>query len=166
MYVHTLLLFAKSLGRVSAMRGLVVTFSTTHFLHHRHRHHHHHHHRLLLHRHSHVWQTQSLALQSPSPSLSPCPNSAMPPHHRNGRPLVCRASLDPFSTLPVIIPAISDSTSTSSIADAGYSSASYYTSLGLFVLSVPGVWSLIKRSTKSKVRPSLSLSLSVSIDNW
>ena len=33
----------------------------------------------------------------------------------------------------------------------GYSQASYYTSLGLFVLSVPGVWSLIKRSVKSKV---------------
>lgn len=34
----------------------------------------------------------------------------------------------------------------------GYSLASYYTSLGLFVLSVPGLWSLIKRSVKSKVR--------------
>lgn len=34
---------------------------------------------------------------------------------------------------------------------AGYSVASYYTSLGLFVISVPGLWSLIKRSVKSKV---------------
>lgn len=34
----------------------------------------------------------------------------------------------------------------------GYSLASYYTSLGLFVISVPGLWSLIKRSAKSKVR--------------
>lgn len=33
----------------------------------------------------------------------------------------------------------------------GYSVASYYTSLGLFVISVPGLWSLIKRSVKSKV---------------
>eukprot|EP00897_Mesotaenium_endlicherianum_P006025 jgi/Mesen1/5450/ME000273S04691 len=33
----------------------------------------------------------------------------------------------------------------------GYSQASYYTSLGLFILSVPGVWSLIKRSAKSKI---------------
>ncbi|KAH0869720.1 hypothetical protein HID58_076742 [Brassica napus] len=32
----------------------------------------------------------------------------------------------------------------------GYSLASYYTSLGLFVISVPGLWSLIKRSVKSK----------------
>ncbi|KAL4583747.1 hypothetical protein LXL04_008330 [Taraxacum kok-saghyz] len=39
------------------------------------------------------------------------------------------------------------------LADAavGYSNASYYTSLGLFVISVPGLWSLIKRSVKSKV---------------
>lgn len=35
---------------------------------------------------------------------------------------------------------------------SGYSPASYYTSLGLFVISVPGVWSLIKRSVKSKVK--------------
>lgn len=34
---------------------------------------------------------------------------------------------------------------------SGYSLASYYTSLGLFVISVPGLWSLIKRSVKSKV---------------
>ncbi|KAM7265139.1 hypothetical protein ACFE04_002822 [Oxalis oulophora] len=33
----------------------------------------------------------------------------------------------------------------------GYSTASYYTSLGLFVISVPGIWSLIKRSVKSKI---------------
>lgn len=33
----------------------------------------------------------------------------------------------------------------------GYSLTSYYTSLGLFVISVPGLWSLIKRSVKSKV---------------
>jgi len=38
------------------------------------------------------------------------------------------------------------------LADSvGYSLASYYTSLGLFVISVPGLWSLIKRSVKSKV---------------
>ena len=104
---------------------------------------------------------EDMVVPSPSPSPSPWPNSTMPLHHRKKRrPLLgCRASLDPFSTLPVIIPAISDSST--SITDAGYSSASYYTSLGLFVLSVPGVWSLIKRSTKSKVGPSLSLLASI-----
>ncbi|GLJ49775.1 hypothetical protein SUGI_1057040 [Cryptomeria japonica] len=35
--------------------------------------------------------------------------------------------------------------------NSGYSTASYYTSLGLFLISVPGLWSLIKRSTKSKI---------------
>lgn len=43
--------------------------------------------------------------------------------------------------------------------DVGYSQASYYTSLGLFVISVPGLWSLIKRSVKSKV-PSSSTNAS------
>uniref|UniRef100_A0A2P2JWJ6 Uncharacterized protein n=1 Tax=Rhizophora mucronata TaxID=61149 RepID=A0A2P2JWJ6_RHIMU len=39
-----------------------------------------------------------------------------------------------------------------SVAESvGYSYASYYTSLGLFVISVPGLWSLIKRSVKSKI---------------
>ncbi|KAL5979679.1 hypothetical protein ACLOJK_019590 [Asimina triloba] len=43
------------------------------------------------------------------------------------------------------------STSMYEIAEnVGYSLASYYTSLGLFVISVPGLWSLIKRSVKSK----------------
>ncbi|KAI5066735.1 hypothetical protein GOP47_0017263, partial [Adiantum capillus-veneris] len=37
------------------------------------------------------------------------------------------------------------------ISEGGYSQASYYASLGLFVMSVPGIWSLIKRSTKSKI---------------
>lgn len=38
-----------------------------------------------------------------------------------------------------------------SFLGGGYSQASYYTSLGLFVISIPGLWSLIKRSVKSKV---------------
>ncbi|CDP16745.1 unnamed protein product [Coffea canephora] len=37
------------------------------------------------------------------------------------------------------------------VSGGGYSQASYYTSLGLFVISVPGLWSLIKRSVKSKI---------------
>ncbi|XP_060193930.1 protein COFACTOR ASSEMBLY OF COMPLEX C SUBUNIT B CCB1, chloroplastic [Lycium barbarum] len=41
--------------------------------------------------------------------------------------------------------------SVAAAADSGYSLASYYTSLGLFVISVPGLWSLIKRSVKSKI---------------
>lgn len=54
---------------------------------------------------------------------------------------------EPFSLLsvaPLVYPLIAE--------EAGYSQASYYTSLGLFLLSLPGLWSLIKRSAKSKVR--------------
>jgi hypothetical protein len=46
---------------------------------------------------------------------------------------------------------------------SGYSLASYYTSLGLFVISVPGLWSLIKRSVKSKVSNSFTLCLIITI---
>jgi len=49
--------------------------------------------------------------------------------------------------------------STNMIADAAtevmepsYSKASYYTTLGLYVMSFPGIWSQIKRSTSAKVK--------------
>eukprot|EP00249_Psilotum_nudum_P005683 c19117_g1_i1 orf=247-1170(-) len=48
-----------------------------------------------------------------------------------------------FSTSPLIYPFLAE--------NAGYSQASYYSSLGLFLLSLPGLWSLIKRSAKSKI---------------
>ncbi|KAF3790479.1 COFACTOR ASSEMBLY OF COMPLEX C SUBUNIT B protein [Nymphaea thermarum] len=57
---------------------------------------------------------------------------------------VCLA-VDPASTHLSAIPCFSLAES------GGYSLASYYTSLGLFIISVPGVWSLIKRSVKSKI---------------
>ena len=37
--------------------------------------------------------------------------------------------------------------------EPGYSKASYFTTLGLFLISFPGLYSLIKRSAKSKARP-------------
>lgn len=46
-----------------------------------------------------------------------------------------------YSVAPLIL--LADST--------GYSQASYNTTLGLFLLSLPGVWSLVKRATKSKI---------------
>jgi len=36
--------------------------------------------------------------------------------------------------------------------EPSYSKASYYTVLGLYVMSFPGIWSQIKRSTKAKVK--------------
>lgn len=37
-------------------------------------------------------------------------------------------------------------------ATSTYSKASYYTTLGLYVMSFPGIWSQIKRSTSAKVK--------------
>ncbi|XP_044978421.1 protein COFACTOR ASSEMBLY OF COMPLEX C SUBUNIT B CCB1, chloroplastic [Hordeum vulgare subsp. vulgare] len=58
-----------------------------------------------------------------------------------------RASLDSAAVLLDAAAAVGAVEATGT----GYSQASYYTSLGLFVLSVPGLWSLIKRSVKSKI---------------
>ncbi|XP_030512186.1 protein COFACTOR ASSEMBLY OF COMPLEX C SUBUNIT B CCB1, chloroplastic [Rhodamnia argentea] len=66
------------------------------------------------------------------------------------RRLVVRSSLQELS--PLVLPHHAPHASLFLLADAaGYSLASYYTSLGLFVISVPGLWSLIKRSVKSKI---------------
>ncbi|KAF5755427.1 putative cofactor assembly of complex C subunit B, CCB1 [Helianthus annuus] len=67
---------------------------------------------------------------------------------KKNKPPAISASLHETATVAVQTPLFL-------LADAaaavGYSTASYYTSLGLFVISVPGLWSLIKRSVKSKV---------------
>jgi len=36
--------------------------------------------------------------------------------------------------------------------EPSYSKASYYTVLGLYVMSFPGIWSQIKRSTTAKIK--------------
>ena len=36
--------------------------------------------------------------------------------------------------------------------EVSYSQASYYTILGLYLLSFPGLWSVIKRSTTAKIK--------------
>ncbi len=38
------------------------------------------------------------------------------------------------------------------VGGVSYSKASYYTILGLYVLSFPGVWSQVKRSTSAKIK--------------
>ncbi|KAK3412937.1 hypothetical protein EUGRSUZ_I01598 [Eucalyptus grandis] len=66
------------------------------------------------------------------------------------RRLVVRSSLQELS--PLVLPHHAPLSPLFLLTDAaGYSPASYYTSLGLFVISVPGLWSLIKRSVKSKI---------------
>jgi len=61
---------------------------------------------------------------------------------------------------PTQLSEIFDVSSTNILADASnmdaiepsYSKASYYTTLGLYVLSFPGIWSQVKRSTKAKLK--------------
>ena len=40
----------------------------------------------------------------------------------------------------------------SAVTEPTYSKASYYTTLGLYLMSFPGIWSTIKRSTKAKTK--------------
>ena len=63
------------------------------------------------------------------------------------------ANLIPDTSSPDILDTVS-----SLLADApeaggvSYSKASYYTVLGLYLFSFPGLWSTIKRSTKAKIK--------------
>lgn len=66
-----------------------------------------------------------------------------------GRPVVSSSLVEPL--LSSSLSSVDSSLFLLAADAAGYSVASYYTSLGLFVISVPGLWSLIKRSVKSKV---------------
>eukprot|EP00262_Sarcandra_glabra_P010048 TRINITY_DN24914_c0_g1_i1.p1 TRINITY_DN24914_c0_g1~~TRINITY_DN24914_c0_g1_i1.p1 ORF type:complete len:253 (+),score=32.51 TRINITY_DN24914_c0_g1_i1:100-858(+) len=94
-----------------------------------------------------------LAVAPPSPSLFPnshkiktnvC-NPWLRPPKRLGSSRLRLSLHDPLSSSPspLLLFSLAE--------NVGYSLASYYTSLGLFVISVPGLWSLIKRSVKSKI---------------
>jgi len=48
---------------------------------------------------------------------------------------------------------------------ASYSQASYYTTLGLYLLSFPGIWSQIKRSTSAKVKRKTFISDGESVES-
>lgn len=49
-------------------------------------------------------------------------------------------------------------------ATSTYSKASYYTTLGLYVMSFPGIWSQIKRSTSAKVKRKTYISDGETVD--
>mmetsp|Transcript_30294 Transcript_30294/g.54861 ORF Transcript_30294/g.54861 Transcript_30294/m.54861 type:complete len:287 (+) Transcript_30294:78-938(+) len=55
------------------------------------------------------------------------------------------------SSAAVTVPSDFDPSSSTEFAPS-YSNASYYTTLGLYALSFPGLWSQVKRSTKAKVK--------------
>jgi ABC-type dipeptide/oligopeptide/nickel transport system permease subunit len=52
----------------------------------------------------------------------------------------------------VLAAALDGSTAPPEVGGISYSKASYYTVLGLYVLSFPGLWSTITRSTAAKVK--------------
>ncbi|CAB9497185.1 Protein of unknown function (DUF3529) [Seminavis robusta] len=75
--------------------------------------------------------------------------------------IVSRPSIVPVNAMPEFSTGFLDSVSTLMTADVldvpeaggvSYSRASYYTILGLYLLSFPGLWSTIKRSTKAKIK--------------
>eukprot|EP00903_Cladosiphon_okamuranus_P006366 g6235.t1 len=47
---------------------------------------------------------------------------------------------------------LSDEAVAEAAGSVGYSKFSYYTTLGLYVLSFPGLWSVVKRATKTKYK--------------
>lgn len=51
-----------------------------------------------------------------------------------------------------LIASSTDATGPPEAGGVSYSKASYYTILGLYLLSLPGLWSTVKRSTKAKVK--------------
>lgn len=88
------------------------------------------------------------------------PHNLVPQHvhpYRNKKNRSTRSSvaatLLPFEATAIAdtVTSIAATAASDEVTSSGYSQASYYTSLGLFVISVPGLWSLIKRSVKSKV---------------
>lgn len=95
-------------------------------------------------------------MAAPPPLLSSPPQIAGIPHRPNPcfNPALRRQQKPRLSPVRVSLHEIYAAApvfTISAVEGVGYSPASYYTSLGLFVISVPGLWSLIKRSVKSKI---------------
>lgn len=69
------------------------------------------------------------------------------------KPALTTANLFPEASSPDVLNTVSNLLA--DVPEAGgvsYSKASYYTVLGLYLLSFPGLWSTIKRSTKAKIK--------------
>merc|ERR1712238_22570 len=62
------------------------------------------------------------------------------------------ADLDTVGSLPTSVDTIQSALSDVVPGASTYSKTSYYTTLGLYVLSFPGIWSQVKRSTKAKTK--------------
>ena len=97
--------------------------------------------------------------------LSKCPNAFTMPSKAiqqqrssssSQNNIMTRNMLDPSDLSQIISSSstiLSDVAAASSEAmDSSYSKVSYYTTLGLYVMSFPGLWSQIKRSTTAKLK--------------
>ena len=77
-------------------------------------------------------------------------------HHRGGKNgAVALGLMEPAHIFDEVVSTIVSVNNEAGPPEAGgvsYSKASYYTILGLYLLSFPGLWSTIKRSTKAKVK--------------
>jgi len=73
------------------------------------------------------------------------------------------ASFAPLSSSTNILADIAAAT-TDALAEPTYSKFSYYTTLGLYVMSFPGIWSQIKRSTSAKLKRKTYLSDGEAVD--
>jgi len=83
------------------------------------------------------------------------PSSSTKSINRNPPPLLLYL-VDPSKIHDIVSSSISLSDANNVVpilsGTSSYSKASYYTVLGLFVLSAPGIWSQIKRSTSAKIK--------------
>lgn len=59
---------------------------------------------------------------------------------------------DLISSASSSLTTISDVDIPAAMGEVSYSRASYYTVLGLYVMSFPGIWSQVKRSTSAKIK--------------
>ncbi|CEM19626.1 unnamed protein product [Vitrella brassicaformis CCMP3155] len=92
----------------------------------------------------------------PRPPKPTTPRSAHPTHEFFPFPVAADPAGSIGSSVLSIAPLLWSSiaeaqTSALTQEGSGYSKASYFATLFLYVLSFPGLWSLIKRSTKSKM---------------
>lgn len=60
--------------------------------------------------------------------------------------------MDPLHSLGDVMSSLSIADAVDVPGESTYSRASYYTVLGLYVMSFPGIWSQIKRSTSAKIK--------------
>ena len=60
--------------------------------------------------------------------------------------------MDPMQSVDLLSSSLSIADDVVGEAVSTYSKASYYTVLGLYVMSFPGIWSQVKRSTSAKIK--------------